>query len=374
VLRLAEALADCSAPLLVVGDRKGPERFDLPGAEFYSLAQQQRLPFRLARQLPAGHYSRKNLGYLLAIARGARGIYETDDDNMPSADWKPRQLLTGAQAVAARPWMNVYRAFTDQHVWPRGFPLECLGDPGCHVYDPAAPVTAVAAPIQQGLADLAPDVDAVWRLALERELHFRRGPSLYLPAGTWCPFNSQSTWWFPAAYPLLYLPSHASFRMTDIWRGFVAQRCLWELGYGLVFHAAEVLQQRNPHHLLRDFKDEVPGYLHNGEIARRLAALDLRPGAGAVPDNLARCYECLVAGGFLPDSELPLVRAWLEDLDRIERSSTGWAARSAQPGLDLSPPWEASNAGGTRTVPGASSSAGRAAAAGPPCAVGQDDP
>jgi hypothetical protein len=320
VERLGEALAQCSAPLLVMGDRKGPERFDLPGAEFWSLDRQQRLPFVLARRLPAGHYARKNLGYLLAIARGAGCIYETDDDNRP-ADWVPRRLLTEAQTVAPRPWMNVYRVFSDQHIWPRGFPLECVSDPATSAHDPATPLRLVHAPIQQGLADLAPDVDAVWRLLLDRELYFRRGPSLCLPAGTWCPFNSQTTWWWPAAYPLLYLPSHASFRMTDIWRSFVAQRCLWEMGHGVVFHGPEAVQERNPHNLLRDFKDEVSGYLHNQEIARRLDALILTPGADATRDNLVRCYQGLVRGRFLPREELSLVRGWVKDLERIERGA-----------------------------------------------------
>ena len=319
VRRLGEVLAGCGAPLIVVGDRKGPEQFDLPGAEFHSLADQHRLPFDLARQLPVGHYSRKNLAYLLAIARGARCLYETDDDNMPAASWKPRARVTAAQAVAPRPWMNVYAAFSDQHLWPRGFPLECVADPATRAHDPGCPNTPVGAPIQQGLADLAPDVDAVWRLLLDRELYFQPGPSLWLPPGTWCPFNSQTTWWWPEAYPLLYLPSHASFRMTDIWRSFVAQRCLWAMGHGLVFHGPEAIQQRNPHNLLRDFKDELPGYLNNQQIAQRLDGLALPPGAGAVADNLVRCYESLVAGRFLPADELALVRGWVADLERLER-------------------------------------------------------
>jgi hypothetical protein len=326
VQRLSEVLARCSAPLLVVGDRKGPERFDLPGAEFYSLARQQLLPFALARHLPVGHYARKNLAYLLAVAGGARSIYETDDDNMPSQAWSPRTLQVEAQPVTARHWMNVYAVFTEQHVWPRGFPLECTADPATRSHDRATPAIRVMAPIQQGLADLAPDVDAVWRLILDRDLYFRSGPSLVLPPGTWCPFNSQTTWWWPAVYPLLYLPSHASFRMTDIWRSFVAQRCLWELGHGLVFHGPEVVQQRNPHTLLRDFADEVPGYLCNGQIARLLDDLPLRPGKGGPLDNLVRCYECLVGAGVLSGDELPLVRAWVEDMERIDLSSVIRAA------------------------------------------------
>jgi hypothetical protein len=320
VRRLVEALDSAGGQLVVVGDRKGPERFDLPGAlaDFYPLAEQVRLPLRLARLQPAGHYARKNLGYLLAVGRGADSLYETDDDNRPTAAWQPRPLQTAAQSVAPRPWMNVYAAFCGQLIWPRGFPLGRVRDPASSVHDPDTSVVPVTAPIQQGLADLAPDVDAVWRLVLDREVYFRPGPSLYLPPGTWCPFNSQSTWWWPVAFPLLYLPSHCSFRMTDIWRSFVAQRCLWELGHGLVFHSPEVVQERNPHDLLRDMADEVPGYLGNERLALRLQSLSLRPGPGAVADNLVRCYEALVAGDFLPDKELPLVRAWVEDLEGIQ--------------------------------------------------------
>src|SRR5262249_28696429 len=151
-------------------------------------------------------------------------------------------------------------------------------------------------------------------------------PSVWLPPGTWCPFNSQSTWWWPEAYPLLYLPSFCSFRMTDIWRSFVAQRCLWELGHGLVFHAPEVFQDRNTHNLMRDFKDEVPGYLQNDAIIARLSTLSLAVGRDAVGENLIRCYEALVAGGFIPTEELPLVRGWVED---IRTASSAAATRAA---------------------------------------------
>ena len=127
-------------------------------------------------------------------------------------------------------------------------------------------VQVVECPVQQGLVNGSPDVDAVWRLMFDREFNFDQGPSVWLAPGAWCPFNSQSTWWFPKAFPLLYLPSFVSFRVTDIWRSFIAQRCLWEVGYGVAFHAPESIQQRNMHNLLRDFEDEVPGYLNNNRI------------------------------------------------------------------------------------------------------------
>lgn len=314
VEKLGQVMTSAGAGLVVVGDKKGPSKFELPGAEFVPLARQQELPFRIAGSLPTGHYARKNLGYLLAIRNGAECIYETDDDNAPNEHWVPRALTVSAQAVAPRHWMNVYRAFSKENIWPRGLPLDKVSDPGTGAHDPNTPLTEYRCPIQQGLADNAPDVDAVWRLVLDRPFHFRRGPSVWLPPGTWCPFNSQSTWWWPEVYPLLYLPSYCSFRMTDIWRSFIAQRCLWELGHGLVFHAAEVVQDRNIHNLMRDFKDEIPGYTQNDALVARLSDLSLGGGPAAVSDNLVKCYEALTDGGFFPATELPLVRAWVEDV------------------------------------------------------------
>ena len=311
---LIETLSPLSATTIVIGDRKGPSDFDLPGTEFHRFVDQPALPLRLAKIVPAAHYARKNIGYLLAIRQRAECIYETDDDNAPLPHWTPREERVDAVAVDARPWFNVYRLFTDELIWPRGFPLDKITDPA--TYRHAAGVsTTIRAPIQQGLANGAPDVDAVWRLVLDHPVDFVAGrPSVLLPRGTYCPFNSQTTWWWPAAYPLLYLPSFCSFRMTDIWRSFVAQRCLWELDCGLVFHAAEAYQLRNPHNLIRDFKDEVPGYLENDRICQVLNDCKLTAGEPHVGANLRVCYEALIAAKIISADEMPLVDAWLADL------------------------------------------------------------
>ncbi|HEY3490183.1 MAG TPA: STELLO glycosyltransferase family protein [Candidatus Deferrimicrobiaceae bacterium] len=315
--RLQEALGSAGGRLIVVGDRKGPASFPLEGASFFSLAAQERLPFRLSRLLPAGHYARKNMGYLLAIRDGATCIYETDDDNAPLPSWRIRPASVPVRKAKRAPWVNAYRFFTDETIWPRGFPLRLARQDCLPEGDAEAGTVVVEAPVQQGLADYSPDVDAVWRLLLDREFRFRDGDSVILPPGAWCPFNSQSTWWRPPAWPLLYLPSFCSFRMTDIWRSFVAQRCLWELGHGVVFHSPEVVQDRNDHDLMADFRDEVPGYLRNEELVNVLDATRLSAGANAVADNLVACYERLTETGFFPIEELPLVRAWRDDLEGL---------------------------------------------------------
>ncbi len=312
---LGEAIARTSGTFLVIGDKKGPVDFHLPGARLLPLSVQVEMPLKLAPLLPVGHYARKNLGYLVAMNEGAPTIFETDDDNGPTAGWAMRRLRIEAETVSFRGWFNVYSLFSDELLWPRGFPLAEIRrlDPALS----AGKTESIEAPIQQGLVDESPDVDAVWRLVLDRPVRFRPRPPVHLAPGTWCPFNSQWTWWWPAAYPLLYLPSYCSFRMTDIWRSFVAQRCLWELGVGVVFHSPEAVQERNPHNLLRDFEDEVPGYLHNPRLCELLTNLALSPGADRVGANLLRCYETLVANQLFPPEELSLVSAWLEDVEAV---------------------------------------------------------
>lgn len=314
--RFAAKVDGTGGELLVVGDTKTPATFRLGGARFLSYEEQVGSGSRLALALPKAHYARKNLGYVEAIRAGASTIYETDDDNAPLASWRRREETTIAAAFGGAGWVNVYRFFAAGTIWPRGLPLDALHE---GIDSVLAGDGAVRAPIQQGLADGEPDVDAVWRLTMPREVTFDAAPSVLLPRGAWCPFNSQSTWWFPAAYPLLYLPSFCSFRMTDIWRSFVAQRCLWAMGHGVVFHGPEVVQERNVHNLMRDFEQEVPGYLGNRRLAAALEELSLPAGEDEAGPNLARCYRALVGAGFLPEEELALVGLWLEAVGAASR-------------------------------------------------------
>lgn len=298
-------------PLIVIGDEKtnGWAYCEVTDFEYYPSSRI--LPF--SYQPPLNSYARKNLGYLLAMQQGAYCIYDTDDDNIPNENWKLRERESWAmQVIMKKGWCNVYDAFQDKYkIWPRGLPLTevnnllLMGEP----YE-------IKSPIHQGLADNSPDVDAIWRLTRGEYISFEYQRSVYLPPGTWSPFNSQTTWWFKEAFPLMYLPQYCTMRMTDIIRSFVAQRCLWEMGYGVVFHSpSEVVQERNPHDLMKDFEDEILGYLHNDEIKIALDGLYLS--GNDVLVNMADCYCELVRIGILPDGELYHLDCWMHDVSKI---------------------------------------------------------
>jgi hypothetical protein len=298
---------------IVIGDRASPEDFQLDGCEFYSIARQEECPFSFARLCPTRHYARKNIGYLLAIRAGASLIIETDDDNIPQRGfWSARELHPQVPHLSENGWTNVYRYFTEATIWPRGLPLDAI-------HDGVPPFEALSheeceCPIQQGLCDGDPDVDAIYRITLPLPQTFRSDRRIALGRGSWCPFNSQNTAWWPQAYPLLYLPAFCSFRMTDIWRSLIAQRIAWTNGWSILFHEPNVIQERNQHSLMRDFTDELPGYLNNRAIAAALDELDLEPGAEHIAANLRKCYQLLIARSWLGAGEMELLHAWLDDL------------------------------------------------------------
>ena len=86
------------------------------------------------------------------------------------------------------------------------------------------------------------------------------------------------------------------------------------MGLGIVFHAPEVYQDRNVHDLMRDFRDEIPGYDKNREICGILDALNLSSSEASVSENVFSCYNALVENGIFPEKELYLVEMWLKDV------------------------------------------------------------
>ena len=324
---LVQRLQDVGGTLIAVGDQKGPEKFDTPNTIFLPLAKQVDLPFSLAKRLPTSHYARKNLGYLYAFKAGAPVLYETDDDNAPNEHWQRRERQVQARRCHEPGWVNAYSFYTDDFIWPRGLPLDAIRRQTPLPTLADLPSITVDAPIQQSLAHHAPDVDALWRLLMDKPFEFRWDDSVALGPGSWCPFNSQSTWWWPEVYPLMYLPSYCSFRMTDIWRSFIAQRCLWAMDKSLVFHPADVYQDRNEHNLMHDFEAEISGYLGNARLTELLDALDLAPGAENAAANLMTCYDALVEADYFPVKELDLVGAWIDDLAQCGIGSAHQANR-----------------------------------------------
>ena len=316
--KLSNGCRENNIHFIIIGDTKSPPDFVLAYGDYYSIERQLETGFQYVKLCPTKHYARKNIGYLIAMKKGCENILETDDDNFPYDDfWKERFRLQKAPTISEFGWLNIYKYFVkdSSNIWPRGLPLNA-------VLKKAPELTTVNAeevdcPIQQGMADQNPDVDAIYRLTMSLPLEVKREGAIILKDRTWCPFNSQNTTWWKDAFPLLYLPAHCSFRMTDIWRSFVGQRIAWENDWGILFHGATVWQERNEHDLMRDFKDEISGYINNEDIGKRLESIRLKRGNRHIFDNLRKCYDELYKNKYILEKELPLLEAWINDIKSL---------------------------------------------------------
>ena len=298
-----------------MGTQKPPVIFFLENCDFYPIERQIQLEFHLSEIIPKNNYARKNLGYLVSMEKGAKIILETDDDNYPlSSFWSKRNKSSLAYLLTEKSWVNVFRYFTNYNIWPRGFALEKIKEP----LPKLTKTQKVFCPIQCGLADSNPDVDAIYRFILPLPIKFDQRENIAIGKNTICPFNSQNTTWFQEVFPLLYLPSYCSFRMTDIWRSFVAQRVIWEYDWSVLFHNATVWQERNEHNLIKDFESEVSGYINNLRIMDSFLDLKLKKGIENISENMFICYEKLIDMKVIDKKEIQLLKAWFRDIKNIK--------------------------------------------------------
>lgn len=296
---------------VLVGDLKTPPYKNKKNI-FLDVKTQKQLPFSTIKTCPYNSYQRKNIGYLYSINNGANTIIETDDDNYPLKDWGEIPNSENLNFILFPRKFNVYSEFTKEKIWPRGFPLEDILKQS---RKKIIKKNNIKVGIWQGLVNGDPDVDAIFRLTNGKRLDFTRKRSKFiLSRGVYCPFNSQNTIWKKQFFWYLYLPITVSFRVTDILRGYIAQRCLWEHGFHLGFIGPTMFQDRNKHDLISDFQSEIPCYLFANKIITTLDKMRL---SESPDDNLLKIYSKLIQLDIVKKQELLSVKNWVRDLDRI---------------------------------------------------------
>ncbi|XP_046365358.1 probable glycosyltransferase STELLO1 [Haliotis rufescens] len=307
--------------VVVVGDTKTPRDWRYPNCIFLSLDDQYGLGFETTSHLPERSYARKTVGYLFAIAHGAQIIYETDDDNRP-LDLLKQFILDPTMwglLYKGEKLFNPYRHFGQPTLWPRGYPLGSVGENITLEYELNHWQTPS---IQQGVVNGDPDVDALFRLT-RKQTHSQinvtfddRAPPAIVPAGVFSPFNSQNTLFLYDALWALLIPTTTTFRVCDIWRGYWAQRLLWEMGGNLGFFPPNAFQKRNSHSYLIDANDEKDLYFQTERLVTFLSKW--RCGADkSFFDCLKRLSKDMCENNFWKESDVILTSMWIRDLNTI---------------------------------------------------------
>ncbi|RRT58324.1 hypothetical protein B296_00037701 [Ensete ventricosum] len=319
--------------LLAVGNSVTPPDWSLRGAIFLSLDEQARLGFRTVDYLPYNSHVRKSVGYLFAIQHGAKVIFDADDRAEvlggdlgkhfdldlvgEAAAAAPKQpiLLQYSHAEPNRTVVNPYVHFGQRSVWPRGLPLENVGDVGHEEF--YTEVYSGRQFIQQGLSNGLPDVDSVFYFTrnssdLESfDIRFDEdAPKLALPQGLMVPVNSFNTIFHAQAFWGLMLPVSVSSMASDVLRGYWAQRMLWEIGgfvavYPPTVHRADKARSY-------PFAEEKDLHVNVGRLIKFLVSW--RSSKHTLFERILHLSYVMAEEGFWTEQDLEFTAAWLQDL------------------------------------------------------------
>jgi hypothetical protein len=315
--------------MVVVGDVDTPETWSHAGIDFIPFQQSDRhsLPFRLSAELPSRTPARKMLGYLHAISGGAKVIYETDEENIPSElGWiRPAvgafDLKTATVAGAANP----YAYFGECRVWPRGFPLTKIftsadGLDLCPNTAAQNVTMAMSTPVQQGISQLDPD--AIWSLAHPERIGATRSmqdkPSLVLSKYSLSPYNSKNTVHHHRAFWALFIPPGLNARVCDIWRSYWAQRLLWEQHSHVMFIPTNGVGRSTSTNVSSyakdsaDFASEIQLYVQSHALIEFL--LDWKCDHQNLFDCMLQLGYDMAVHNYWSAHDVDALRIWIEDL------------------------------------------------------------
>nr|GMD84440.1 probable glycosyltransferase STELLO2 [Ipomoea batatas] len=317
--------------LLAVGNSKTPKDWSLKGTIYLSLEMQAQLGFRVVDFLPYDSYVRKTVGYLFAIQHGAKKIFDVDDrtdvvDNNIGKHFdvelvgeaaRQEVILQYSHENPNRTVVNPYIHFGQRSVWPRGLPLENVGEIGDEEF--YTEVFGGRQFIQQGISNGLPDVDSVFyftrKSGLEPfDIRFDdHAPKVALPQGTMVPVNSFNTIFHSSAFWGLMLPVSVSSMASDVLRGYWAQRILWEIGGYVVVYPPTIY--RYDRIAAYPFSEEKDLHVNVGRLIKFLVSW--RSNKHQLFEKILELSYAMAEEGFWTERDLELTAAWLQDLHAI---------------------------------------------------------
>ncbi|XP_010508659.1 PREDICTED: probable glycosyltransferase STELLO1 isoform X2 [Camelina sativa] len=314
--------------VLAIGNSVTPKDWSLKGSIFLSLDAQAELGFRVLDHLPYDSFVRKSVGYLFAIQHGAKKIYDADDRGevidgdlgkhfdveLVGKDSKQEPILQYSHENPNRTVVNPYIHFGQRSVWPRGLPLEDVGEVNHEEY--YTEVFGGKQFIQQGISNGLPDVDSVFYFTRKTTLEAfdikfdEHAPKVALPQGVMVPVNSFNTLYHSSAFWGLMLPVSVSSMASDVLRGYWGQRLLWELGgYVAVYPPTAHRFDRIEAY---PFAEEKDLHVNVGRLIDFL--LVWRSDKHSFFETILDLSFAMAEEGFWTEQDVKFTAAWLQDL------------------------------------------------------------
>ena len=269
--------------IIVIGDMKTPEEAKEP------IQQLKKRGFRalyldipkqedwlknfpdLKAIIPYNSDNRRNIGYLIAVERGADIIISIDDDNyaIENEDYIEGHKVIGTvqqlkTAHSINKWFNLCSLLETEPprtIYPRGFPYSKRWKD-----DASFTTTTGKVMLNAGLWLNDPDIDAVtWLNQPIKSVKVKPGKMVLAP-GIYTAINTQNTAFHRDVLPCYYFVTMNAIingikidRYSDIWSGFFATKVVQSQGHYVSFGAPTVRHIRNKHNYLKDLQNELGG-------------------------------------------------------------------------------------------------------------------
>ena len=338
------------------------------------------------QMMPFKSFARKNIGYLFAINYGAQIIFDFDDDNilMPLEDGEtipPPLLHFGTNTSRVSPTIllkflksnqtvvldqhdddrplafnpYIHMGASHENSWPRGFPINDLENNFMNgtKLDTAevGDLSQSSIGVIQSLCNGDPDTDAVFRMTRpdSTDFTFERSAKslpLLIPSNMYTPYNAQATTHLYSAFWGLYLPITVPGRVTDIWRSYITQRIMKDVGLYVMYTPPIVHHARSAHDYLSDFVAESDLY---GKTSKLLEFLNgWSSDANELPARIFDLWVELYERDYIGLNDVETAREWLNTLitvgyefptvvDASTSSGKLMAIPQMQPSLDGQP-------------------------------------
>lgn len=348
--------------LIIVGDTKTPDddytKFADENANVLYLpisTQQDMSNYNLFfSKIPLNSFARKNVGYFYAIFLGARVLYDFDDDNLLLSPENGSTILDpfwyrdelslqrsvllrysseedevepeGSQELPV--WQIPFNPYPHMrpsynYSWPRGFPIDQLRanfDHVPHHVMNAGSIKYQAIGVIQSLCNDDPDVDAIFRMTRYHSTNFTFDNSFtalpqLIPRKSYSPYNAQATTHFYSAFWGLFLPITVSGRVSDIWRSYITQRIMKDIGLYVVYNPPQVVHHRSNHDYLSDLSAE--DYLYERTSALLLFLTRWNSSQLSLKTRILELWTALYERDYIEEADVEAVGLWLEALTEV---------------------------------------------------------
>lgn len=267
--------------LVVCGDKGMDESSykNLKNCTFLSFDDQQKMDRELSDLIGPKCIQRRNFGFLWAYKNGADLVATVDSDNDPLPNWG-KNILVGKNIEVDYyetdlpcfdpMWPTEYRQITH-----RGFPLSLVSRREAKLTR-----KTIKPDIQAMFWNGEPDCSAIDRLYFAPNCDFHPGVFPFA-SNKISPFNSQNTIISKEVLPHYFVFPFIG-RDDDLQGSFYVQN----QGFKVVYTEPTVFQIREGHSHLKDFQDEMFGYINAEKIIR-----DLSNQLGYLPENSVRAFR-----------------------------------------------------------------------------------